>query len=520
MNHGKLRVFISVFLSFALVLSSAPSPTLARETDATFVERLVESQADYSFSVSGFPANKKELVQQLRRDLLQGNEAALDSLLLKPTAATHKIILQGLLNGEDPENIVQLIETLEMNDAEALRFLSAVRESVQKNPERLARVKENLEQLYGGFIATPVRLPVNGIRIMQAFLLIMGSTSIVMSAYPQLVSLGRVDGVLSFSMLFLGLFASAAAGEVIAFKKSWKSYKKLLKRRLRAEKSLNYIRNLVSDLKENPEVLTGLERLKYFTSTYAEQAAIEALKNYQQDFIADIETVQGNPEPWALLKQFLLSRDFFRIMKKYNDQLSETEKRTILASLGQSQELPLTLQVQQLEFEEKIQQEFVQWMELEGHRQYSAQFRRALAKRRQMMDLSQDSSLPRNAYVFTTSALSIAAAVISLNYGAESFNYFGYSQYFDFVANFFNQNSQALIKSLLPVVLVPITYQMWSQYRLIRKIRGNKYKHEINQSRLEQLVPMLPRWFQRKSQRSCQEILLLKNPIQSNSNSE
>ncbi|MCB0410883.1 MAG: hypothetical protein KDD22_00035, partial [Bdellovibrionales bacterium] len=367
-------LLLSVFIFSILGFNSFAN---AKDFDVAFMEKIFQSAQD-------LPQNKKEAIQSLLKDLSAGETGRLDSLVLNPSAKTHELLIKGLLEGEDSENIIQLIETLENNDEEVFKFLGQLRNRVKDDKDKLDRIRNNMEILYADILATPVITPAIGKRWLQATMITLGAVAVTLSIYPDLIywyDRGDTQIFLKPQLMLLGLFASASLNEVRVIRSTWKEYKSRLSSRLRAEKNIGYFRKVLNSLKNAPHMLPALDRMKYFASNAAEMAAKDALAEYPSHFAETIEMLKDNSEEWSQLTKFFHSKNFVDLMRRYNSRLFEFEKKQIVEiSEGKSIKIPLSIQVEQMAFEHAVIDEFNSWMATEGKMSFTEKFRRVLSK--------------------------------------------------------------------------------------------------------------------------------------------
>ncbi len=495
-----LNVFSLLISGLFLSLTLISSPSKAQSTDpnVAFLQRVLQSGED-------LPQNKKELLVSLSEDLSVGNDSKLQALLLESSSSIHENLIAALLSGDDAENIVQLLGVINESDEQFIKFLSALRKKIHDDPVKLERVRNNMAIVYTDILATPVRLPALGARLLQTSILNLAIISLAYSNYPDLIESSLYGDGMAFVPYYvgmLGMFVLSTANEVRVFFRSWRAYKQSLRQRLVAERHLESFIDLVKGLKRAPDLLPMIDRMKYFSSPYAENAALQALASYPDRFVNDMEYLSENPDHWAQLSRFFKTREFFRIVKKYDDRLSETDKQTLrrlFREQGHLNELPIQIKEEQLNFEENLMREFNQWMETEGHQGFGNRYRRLLSRKTQEVEYINDMSLPRNAYGLMTTSLGIGMGILSLIYGVEAnIELIGYNQFFDSISNFFLSHPNFTQYSLASLVVVPITFMAYTERRIRRKLKAIKANTHFNLSELITLSQHLPRWSQRQ----------------------
>jgi len=461
---------------------------------------LLESLLEKSHSL---PQNKKEALKALAIDLSLGDRSRVESLLYEASFSTHDIIVKGLLGGEDAENTVQLLGLLETNDESFFKFLSAVRKQVHSNPAKLERVRNNLEIVYADLLATPVRTPALGVRWLQSVFLSLGIMSITYSTYPSLVhafNTGNQHAFLPYIAALVGFTALSSVNEFRVMRRSWKSYRIALKERWRTEKNLKYYSRLLRGMKEAPDLIPAIDRMKFFASKGAEQATLEALHSYPDEFAKTIESLKFESGLWTRYKVFFKTRRFNRTIKRYYKKLNAHDKeqlRKLFLTKGSMAKFLFDLKVKQLDFEENVLKEFEAWMKQEGQKTFVEKYRRVLARRAQELNYLNDSAMPRNAYGLMTTTLGLSLGILGLQHGLENFNHYGYNTFFDQFEIFMQTNREYLLKGLVVTVVTPMTFMIYTERKLRKSIQRLKFDAKFDLKELN----FLSREYSRLSRR-------------------
>lgn len=496
----------TVFLSLGY-FSQNTQAELFPDGEVQFVEKLIE----YSKNV---PENRKQVMQDLIHDLGMGRSDKLEKMIVSPSADLQKALIKGLLEGEDSENLMQLIEMLEKNDVQTLGFLSALREQVQSDPEKLARIQNSLNLIYSDLLVTPIRSPSFGIRSLQATMIFLAGASLQLALFPTLLDLYMSGDKYAFlipQVLLMGVFATAAVAEVRVFFRTWRDYKNVLQRRWHSEKNIKFFRKIINGFKKAPHLLPALDRMRYFTSRDAVSTAKQVLTQYPSLLEQQLQDLKEEPGLFNHIKKFFYTHQFHRLMKKLNQSLSETEKQELIrvAESSGEESLPLSLQVEVLDFERQLQQEFEQWMQREGQSTFLEKYRRVLAKRGQSSEMTQDGGIPRNAYFITTTVISLGLGVMSLSDASVNQSIYGMAPFHDAVASFFRNFRSELYYGFAGLVGVSLGYQTFSTQKLWWNMRFRmNYSHEMSLENLNQLSNLLPRWDQiEKPELNCEKVL-------------
>ncbi len=468
------------------------------ETETEFLETLLESGQN-------LPQNKQELVQSLLDDLSLGDDTQLQALLLESSSSIHSSLISALLNGEDAENIVQLLGAIDSSDEQFIKFLSALRTKIHSDPEKLERIRNNMSIVYADVLATPVRLPALGARFMQSSMLNLAVISLAYSNYPDIVTSVMHGNDMAFIPYFvgmLGMFVLSTATEIRVYFRSWRAYKQSLTQRRRAERHLDSFIKLVSALQSSPDLIPMIDRMKYFASPYAENAALQALAEYPDRMVQDMEFLTQNSDHWAHMSRFYKTRQFYDLIEKYNERLTETDKEILLTYYQEGKnlhELPIHIREEQLNFERRVMTYFNQWMQTEGHTGFNEQFRRLLSRKTQEVEFLNDVSLPRNAYGLMTTCLGLSMAILSIHLGVEATTqYQGFNAFFDHISDFLMKHSNASMYFLASLVVVPMSYMAYTERRLRHRMKALRFHVHYDLNELLALTRGMPRWTQRQ----------------------
>ncbi len=245
-----------------------------------------------------------------------------------------------------------------------------------------------------------------------------------------------------------------------------------------------------------------IDRMKYFASPYAENAALQALAEYPDRMVQDMEFLTQNSDHWAQLSRFYKTRQFYDLIEKYNDRLSETDKEILLTYYQEGKnlhELPIHIREEQLNFERRLMTYFDRWMQTEGHTGFNEQFRRLLSRKTQEVEYLNDIALPRNAYGLMTTCLGLSMAILSIHLGVEATTqYQGFNAFFDNVSEFLMKHSNESMYFLASLVVVPISYMAYTERRIRQRMKALRFHVHYDLNELLTLTQGMPRWTQRQ----------------------
>jgi hypothetical protein len=362
------------------------------------------------------PQSELALAKSIQEDFEKENFDLIHDLTLSTSPELIRAFVEALEKGDDGATLEKLLSEINNQSASSARFLVALNDRIEKNPQVYSKIYERMQRLEKSLNKQRIPFPNYGERTVNGVAYLMGMVAFLYSFNTEFLGGASTDAFingLGFAPGFFALYLVSVLGsEAHAMKMSLSQYLKERRVLKNNKKVLKDLLKYTEALRNSPRASATVELYRYYSSDQAQKDLQKILPGMIAENLKELESLRANKYLWERLTAFSKTRAMEELVSHLGSTLTESEKALLRNDLRETHPdfaLAISTNEKIKNFEVKTRQAFQKFLRTDGN--HSVELHRSILEKKKEISESMARSYEMSriqAWAFATNGLSIA----------------------------------------------------------------------------------------------------------------